>query len=206
MKISKRILSLFLACLFCLSSLAACSGSNTPGPDTEPSDTTGPSSSVKWPEVEGTVIYVDAAAEDGGNGTKEAPFKNVPDAQAKIREIKSGEGLPEGGITVLLASGNYPLMDTITFTAEDSGAEGRPITYMAVKKNEATLTGGVALDPADFVHLDENELSTIKNPAAQRLSRSQFLPRSLIATACSSNSNIANISKFVAPSVVPVRR
>ena len=167
MKISKRILSLFLACLFCLGSLAACSGSNTPGSDTEPSDTTGPSSSVKWPEVEGTVIYVDAAAEDGGNGTEEAPFKNVPDAQAKIREIKSGEGLPEGGITVLLASGNYPLMDTITFTAEDSGAEGRPITYMAVKKNEATLTGGVTLDPADFVHLDENEKAIINDKAAK---------------------------------------
>ncbi|MBQ2826515.1 MAG: right-handed parallel beta-helix repeat-containing protein [Clostridia bacterium] len=173
MTTSKRFLSLLLACLFCLGSLASCSGGNVPADDTTPSDTTLPEDTTapvedeKWPEIEGTVIYVDAAAEDGGDGTEEAPFKSIPEAQAKIREIKNGEGLPEGGITVLLASGNYPLMDTITFTSEDSGAEGSPITYMAAKKNEATLNGGVTLAASDFVPLTDEEKAIINDEAAR---------------------------------------
>ena len=68
---------------------------------------------------------------------------------------------------MLLASGNYPLMDTITFTSEDSGAEGSPITYMAAKKNEATLNGGVTLAASDFVPLTDEEKAIINDEAAR---------------------------------------
>ena len=167
----KILISLLLVFVI-LFSFTACSDGGTPADGTDPSDTTAadttsPVTEEKWPEVEGTVIYVDVAAEDGGDGTEEAPFKSIPQAQAKIREIKSGEGLPEGGITVLLASGNYPLMDAITFTAEDSGTEECPITYMSAKKNGAVLNGGITIDPSDFTPLDEDEKAIINDEAAK---------------------------------------
>lgn len=167
MKISKRILSLLLACLFCLGSFAACSGGDDPVIDTEPSDTTAPLDSGKWPEVEGTVIYVDSSAAEGGDGTKDAPLQSIPQAQEKIRKIKSEDGLPEDGITVLLASGNYVVTDVINFTEEDSGTEECPITYMSAEKNGAVLNGGISLDPADFVHLNEEEKALINDEAAK---------------------------------------
>ena len=173
MKTNKRLFALILACLFCVSAFVGCSGDTGSTPadttvrDTTAADTTTPPEDEKWPEVEGTVIYVDADVEAGGDGSKDKPFKNIPEAQAKIREIKAGDGLPQGGITVLLASGNYPVMDTITFTAEDSGTEECPITYMSAEKNGATLTGGIILSASDFVPLTDDEKAKLLDDTAK---------------------------------------
>ena len=178
MKTNERLFALILACLFCVSVFTGCSGDTDTTPadttpadttpaDTTAADTTTPPTDDKWPEVEGTVIYVDGAAKDGGDGTKDNPFKNIPEAQAKIREIKAGDGLPEGGITVLLASGEYSVMEGINFTAEDSGTEECHITYMSAEKNGAVLTGGITLDPADFLPLDEEEKAIINDENAR---------------------------------------
>ena len=158
MRTNKRIFALLLACLFCLGSLAACSGGGAQTDvTTDPADTTAPTDDGKWPEIEGTVIYVDPTAGDGGDGSDAAPFKSISEAQAKIREMKSGEGLPAGGITVLLASGEYSAMDTVTFTAEDSGTEACPITYMSAEKHGAVFTGGISLNAADFSPISDEE-------------------------------------------------
>ena len=173
MKISKRMLSLFLACLFCIFAFTGCSGDTDTTPedtttaDTTAADTTTPPTDDKWPEVEGTVIYVDGAAEDGGDGTKDNPFKNIPEAQAKIREIKAGDGLPEGGITVLLASGEYNVTETISFTEEDSGTAESPIRYMSAEKNGAVLTGGTSIPASDFSPLSDEEKARINDEAAK---------------------------------------
>jgi len=168
-----KILISFLLMFAMLFSFAACSGGSVPVDDTTPSDTTLPEDTTapvedeKWPEIEGTVIYVDAAAEDGGDGTEEAPFKSIPEAQAKIREIKSGEGLPEGGITVLLAPGEYPATETINFTSEDSGTEDSPIRYLSAEKSGAVFTGGIKIPASDFSPLDDEEKARINDVAAK---------------------------------------
>lgn len=172
MKQTKRILALLLICILCFTSIAACSGGEKPADgatssDTTAADTTAPIEDGKWPEVEGTVIYVDGAAEEGGDGTKDAPFKSITEAQSKIREIKSGEGLPEGGITVLLASGDYPLTETVNFTAEDSGTEDAPIKYMSAEKGGAVLNGGIRIPAADFDGLSEEEKALINEEYAK---------------------------------------
>jgi len=167
MRTNKRIFALLLACLFCLGSLAACSGGGAQTDvTTDPVDTTTPTDDGKWPEIEGTVIYVDPAAEDG-DGSENAPFKSISEAQAKIREMKSGEGLPAGGITVLLASGEYSAMDTVTFTAEDSGTEACPITYMSAEKHGAVFTGGISLSAADFSPISDEEKAKLIDDTAK---------------------------------------
>jgi len=163
MKINKRILAFLLACLFCLGFLAACSDSD----GDEPKETTASSESEKSPDGEETVIYVDPAAAEGGDGTKDAPFKSVPEAQAKIREMKNGDGLPTKGITVLLASGKYSVRETIKFTAEDSGTAECPIRYMSAEKHGAKFDGGITISPADFEPLSDEEKARINDPAAK---------------------------------------
>ena len=166
MKKNYRIVSLLLACIFFVSVLASCSGGETPE-DTTSADTTAVSVPDNWPEVEGTVIYVDVSAEDGGDGSKTTPYKSIPEAQAKIREIKSGEGLPDGGITVLVASGEYSIKDGIKFTEEDSGTETAPIKYVSAEKGGAILNGGISLKASDFEPLSDEEKAILNDDTAR---------------------------------------
>ncbi|MBR6558691.1 MAG: right-handed parallel beta-helix repeat-containing protein [Clostridia bacterium] len=170
MKKNYRIVSLLLACVFFVSVLASCSGGETPE-DTTSADTTTAPVPDNWPEVEGTVIYVDASAEDGGDGSKTTPYKSISEAQARIREIKSGEGLPEGGITVLVASGEYSIKDGIKFTEEDSGTETAPIKYMSAEKGGAVLNGGVTLNASDFEPLSDDEKAILNDATAKEAVR-----------------------------------
>ena len=151
-----RILSLFLAIIFCACAFSSCSGETKPAEDT----TIAPE--VDTP-TEISTIYVDSSAEDNGDGSESAPFKTIADAQAKIREMKA-TGLPDGGVTVLLANGTY---EPIAFTEEDSGSESTPIVYKAAEANGATITGGITLSASDFTALDEDEKSRLLEDGAK---------------------------------------
>ncbi|MBR5452467.1 MAG: right-handed parallel beta-helix repeat-containing protein, partial [Clostridia bacterium] len=166
----KSFVRIFLV-LVMLFSLAACSGGGTTADDTTGADTTAPVADDKWPDVEGTVLYVDASAAEGGDGSKAAPFASIAEAQTKIREIKSGDGLPEGGITVLVASGIYNTTDGIKFTEEDSGTETSPIKYVSVEKGGAVLNGGVTLNASDFEPLNDDEKAILNDVTAKETVR-----------------------------------
>ncbi|MBR5452870.1 MAG: hypothetical protein IKV54_02205, partial [Clostridia bacterium] len=157
-----------MACLFCALAFVGCSGDTGADTDETPAvDTTAAAEDEKWPQTEGTVIYVDGAAEDGGDGSKAAPFKSIPEAQARIREIKNGEGLPEGGITVLLASGEYKVTETISFTEEDSGTAESPVRYVSAEKNGAVITGGISIPISDFSPISDEEKARINDETAK---------------------------------------
>ena len=163
----KSFVSIFLV-LVMLFSLAACSGGGTTADgDTTADDTTAPVADDKWPAVEGTALYVDASAAEGGDGSKDAPFVSIPEAQAKIREMKGGEGLPAGGVTVLVASGEYSAKDGIKFTAEDSGTETAPIKYVSVERGGAVLNGGISLKASDFEPLSDEEKAILNDEIAK---------------------------------------
>ncbi|MBQ2916336.1 MAG: right-handed parallel beta-helix repeat-containing protein [Clostridia bacterium] len=102
-------------------------------------------------------LYVDANANDGGDGSEASPFKTIPEAQVKIREIKAGEGLPVGGVTVLVKDGEYRLDSGLVFTEEDSGTAESPITYVSESEFGAVLTGGLILSASDFEPLSAEE-------------------------------------------------
>jgi len=119
--------------------------------------------------VEGSALtlYVDINAKDGGDGSESAPFTSIQEAQAKIREIKSGDGLPAGGITVLVKDGEYKLDSAIVFTEEDSGTEECPITYVSETLNGAVLSGGLILSSKDFEPITAEEKARIIDSTAK---------------------------------------
>ncbi len=112
------------------------------------------------------IIYVNALASGNGNGSCEFPFRTIEEAQLRIREIKNTEGLPDGGITVSVAAGEYRYAYGLCFTQEDSGTESCPITYLSEKKHGALLNGGVHLKFSDFEPLSADEKSKLYDPSA----------------------------------------
>ena len=112
-------------------------------------------------------IYVDANAKDSGDGSESAPFKSIPEAQTKIREIKATEGLPAGGITVFVKDGEYRLDSGLVFTEEDSGTEESPITYVSESEFGAVLTGGLILSASDFEPLSAEEKARLIDDTAK---------------------------------------
>jgi len=111
----------------------------------------------------GPTLYVSPKGDDTGSGSKEKPFRTLQRARDEIRKLKNAGGLPEGGVTVELLTGRYELAKPFELTAEDSGADGAPITYRAAARGKAVLTGALVLknrqpvtDPAILKLLDEN--------------------------------------------------
>lgn len=154
-----KIVSLLLVAVMIFSMLAACSDTGE-----KPADVTTDGGSSDTPDTAVNVIYVDAKAAEGGDGSESAPFKDITDAQTKIRELKSNGALPEGGITVMLADGDYSPM---LLDESDSGEEGAPVTYLSVNKHGANVTGGIRLPAADFVPADESVTSRLYDEAAK---------------------------------------
>ena len=71
-----------------------------------------------------------------GDGTETNPFKTVYKARDAIRSLSE---LPDGGITVLIRSGEYVLEETLLLTPEDSGEEGKPIIYASYPGEEVYI-------------------------------------------------------------------
>lgn len=151
----KRFLSFLLVSLMLLSVLASCANETPQGGE----ETTG--GDVTPVPVDS--IYVDANAENSGDGSEAAPYKTVAEAQAKIREMKAANTLPDGGISVVLASGDYPAMN---FTEEDSGTEACPVTYVSAEEKGARITGGIALNYSDFEAISDDEVSRLYDKSA----------------------------------------
>ena len=86
------------------------------------------------------------------------PVETEEEAQAHIRGLNEKEKLPEGGITVIVASGEYDVKEGLSFTAADSGTEECPITWVSKEKHGAVLSGGLILSSDDFTALDVKKL------------------------------------------------
>ncbi len=89
--------------------------------------------------------HVAPGGDDANPGTKRRPFATLERARDEIRLLKTTEGLPQGGIRVLLADGTYRRTGTFTLTAEDSGSEACPIVYGGGSKESVVFLGGALL-------------------------------------------------------------
>ncbi len=159
-----KFLSLFLAAVMALTVLASCSSD--------------PDLSALLPfnlehkysaEVEGVAmtIYVDCNVETTGDGSENAPFKTIPEAQAKIVEMKTSEaGLPDGGIRVLLATGTY---NPMSVTMENGGTSECPIYYVSEEERGATFTDATVLYSKDFEAISSDEKSRLTGEAADKV-------------------------------------
>ena len=85
-------------------------------------------------------IYVSPAGNDGRAGTLTEPLRTLAKARDVVRERRRG-GTPV--TTVWLRGGTYYLEEPVRFGQDDSGEEGRPITYRNYEGEEPLLAGGV---------------------------------------------------------------
>lgn len=72
----------------------------------------------------------------------DGPFATLHRARDEIRKIKKAGSLPEGGIRVLIAGGEYVLTEPLELAAEDSGSDKAPIVYRAVDGQRVIISGG----------------------------------------------------------------
>jgi hypothetical protein len=122
-------------------------------------------------------IYVSPGGNDGGAGTKEQPFASLERARDAVREtIKSG-GIPDGGVTVWLDDGDYYFAKTFALSAEDSGADGKPIVYRAAPGARPTFIGGVRISADAFGPVkDEIAKSRIDPGSLDKILRADLKP------------------------------
>lgn len=93
----------------------------------------------------GKTFYVAPDGKDANSGTKTSPFATLEGARDAIRTLRSGAGLPPGGVAVIVRGGRYSVRNTLTLSAEDSGDAARPIVYRAAAGETPIFDAGVAV-------------------------------------------------------------
>jgi len=102
-------------------------------------------------------LYVSRDGNDNWAGTRQRPFATLEKAREIIRARK-----PEGGASVFLRGGVYPVTKTFLLTGQDSGTAAAPVSYQAYRNETVRLIGGRLLegfqpvrDPAVLERLDK---------------------------------------------------
>ena len=116
---------------------------------------------MRKPEVKPMELYVAPGGSDAGTGSQANPFATLTAARAAIRAMKVTGALPAGRVTIYLRGGEYPLKETFTLDALDSGTPEARITYRAYPGETARIIGGARItgfalvtDPAVLERLD----------------------------------------------------
>lgn len=118
--------------------------------------------------AEGTAFYVSPNAGENGSGTFDSPFSSIENAKTAIRNLKTSDGLPKGGVTVYLRGGEYNIRDEILFTKADSGTAASPIVYKAYQDEKPVFSGGVSIKGSEFVKVtDQAVLAKITDENAR---------------------------------------
>jgi hypothetical protein len=79
------------------------------------------------------------------SGTESDPFSTLTQARDALRKLKTETGLPKGGVEIIVRGGVYPVAETFTLEACDSGAADSPIVYRAFPGEKPVFSGGVAV-------------------------------------------------------------
>ena len=95
-------------------------------------------------------------------GGSDGPFATLMRARDAVRTLKTSGKFPKrGGVTVSLRAGTYPVTETLTLTADDSGTKASPVTWRTFPGEEARLIGGKVVsgfapvnDPSTLIRFD----------------------------------------------------
>jgi len=127
-----------------------------------------PAPSGQAQEVAGHAFYVSTNGSDSNSGGPNDPFRTLEAARDAVRSLKSGSGLPSGGVTVYLREGTYPRSESFELTEADSGTADSPVVYRAYPGETVRLSGGANLDRSGFEAVsDPDVLRRIIDPAAR---------------------------------------
>ncbi len=97
------------------------------------------------PAPAGITFHVAPEGDDGNPGTADRPFATLRRARDAVREVKSKQGLSQGGAAVVVRGGSYVVSETLKLTEADSGEPEAPIVYRAAPGETPRFTGGVEL-------------------------------------------------------------
>ncbi|MBN2672299.1 MAG: right-handed parallel beta-helix repeat-containing protein [Deltaproteobacteria bacterium] len=91
-----------------------------------------------------------------GDGSIDAPFGTITDAQTVVRQIIADGELPAGGIVVWLRGGEYRSDAPLTITSADSGTAEAPVTYRGYPGESARILGDIPIDSALFTAVNDS--------------------------------------------------
>ncbi len=107
-------------------------------------------------------FYVSPNGNDGGDGSLENPFLTIEKARDEVRKLdKTGKS----SITVAVMAGEYRV-NSVEFTAEDSGTEACPVIYRAYGDGEAVINGGITIPAGSFKSVSDEKALSRLNPDA----------------------------------------
>lgn len=111
-------------------------------------------------------FFVSPTGDDSNPGTLEAPFETLERARDAVREVKSAEGLPAGGLVVALREGIYERSGSLRLSVDDSGEVDAPIWWAAWRGEVVRIAGGPSLDPAAAVPVPADSPARTRIPSA----------------------------------------
>ena len=92
-------------------------------------------------------IYVSPLGNnETADGSEQHPFADITAAKEAVKKAKKGNT----PVDVIFKEGRYPVEQTITFTAADSGTQNAPVRYMAEEGAKVVFTGASKLDVTKF--------------------------------------------------------
>ena len=109
-------------------------------------------------------FYVSPAGRDDADGSFEHPFATVERAVQAVRAVKHDRR----GVTVCVRAGEYHTGGIVLGEA-DSGSADCPIAYRAYGDGEVVLSGGVRLDPGDFMPVSGEARERLHGEARDRV-------------------------------------
>jgi hypothetical protein len=110
-------------------------------------------------------LHVAPGGDDRGAGTAAAPFATLERARDAVRALKTGKGLPAGGVRILLHGGTYRRTQAFVLAPQDSGTDRTPVVYAAAPGERPIVSGGRVI--AGFRRNADGSWSAAVN-AAQR--------------------------------------
>jgi hypothetical protein len=103
-------------------------------------DPTAPRTPIALIDSFAAEVFVAPDGDDAQDGCRKRPFRTLTRARDAIRALRAEGASGPFGVRVL--PGTYPIQQTLTLTAEDSGQEGEPVVYRAEEPGRAVLYGG----------------------------------------------------------------
>ncbi len=107
-------------------------------------------------------IYVSPDGSDSNSGAYSSPLATITGAKNKVKAMSASE--PDAMYDVVFRGGVYRFDDTVSFSGDNSAADGSHITYRAYDGEKVVFSGATEIDlSAASVVTDENILSRLKD-------------------------------------------
>lgn len=98
-------------------------------------------------------FYVAPSGSDTNEGTFDAPFKTLTQAQKAVKGIN---GSMSGDVVVCLRGGTYQLRSTLQLNNADGGSNGHFVRYQAYPGESPLVTGGIPIQNWELYDTEKN--------------------------------------------------